>query len=379
MLFQKEHARSKQLAHRNNHFDTKRKERGWLEKSVRRCTRDHRRGLVRYEPKKGGGGGKGTWGRPGDERYATTEIDAGDPTYDPALDGPQSSIVLEPYSALTSDSLDAIVRPILDEYFSVGNAEEAASYLYELDLAGLRPQLAAACILASLEKHDEERELISQLLSDIHGTLLTHEELAAAFEIVFDGIEELHKDVPSVDILVGKFIARAIGDDILAPKFTQSRTEPRCAEEASAIALARSLLSTPDGLFRLDSIWGAGGAIRPVNLLVRKMQELIEEFYAENDRAEAERCLADLRVPHFHHEFVYEAILAAMDKPDKRLAAATDLFQHLHSTGALAVSQLVAGLQRVADSIGDLCLDVPRAAALFNSYDAILWKGQRAN
>ena len=39
---------------------------------------------MRGEPKKGGGGGKGTWGRPGDEIHAApAAIDSGDPNYVP--------------------------------------------------------------------------------------------------------------------------------------------------------------------------------------------------------------------------------------------------------------------------------------------------------
>lgn len=36
------------------------------------------------------------------------------------------------------------------------------------------------------------------------------------------------------------------------------------------------------------------------------MNLLLKEYVLSGDGEEAERCLRDLEVPHFHHEFVYE-------------------------------------------------------------------------
>lgn len=37
-----------------------------------------------------------------------------------------------------------------------------------------------------------------------------------------------------------------------------------------------------------------------------QMNLLLKEFILSGDSEEAQRCLRDLEVPHFHHEFVYE-------------------------------------------------------------------------
>lgn len=39
---------------------------------------------------------------------------------------------------------------------------------------------------------------------------------------------------------------------------------------------------------------------------VLQMNLLLKEYILSGDGEEAERCLRDLEVPHFHHEFVYE-------------------------------------------------------------------------
>ena len=74
----------------------------------------------------------------------------------------------------------------------------------------------------------------------------------------------------------------------------------------TALARADTLLSMKHGLVRLDNVWGVGGGLRPVNALVRQMVLLLEEYLSSKDSKEAQRCLRDLEVPHFHHELVYE-------------------------------------------------------------------------
>lgn len=67
------------------------------------------------------------------------------------------------------------------------------------------------------------------------------------------------------------------------------------------------------GMTRLDNVWGVGGGLRPVTSLVRWMGLLLQEYLSSDDMKEASRCLAELEVPHFHHELVYEAIVMAVE------------------------------------------------------------------
>lgn len=41
-------------------------------------------------------------------------------------------------------------------------------------------------------------------------------------------------------------------------------------------------------------------------ILSCQMNLLLKEYILSGDSKEAERCLRDLEVPHFHHEFAYE-------------------------------------------------------------------------
>lgn len=52
---------------------------------------------------------------------------------------------------------------------------------------------------------------------------------------------------------------------------------------------------------------------RPVKSLVRQMNLLLKEYLSSGDAAEAQRCLRELEVPHFHHELVYETVVMALE------------------------------------------------------------------
>lgn len=49
------------------------------------------------------------------------------------------------------------------------------------------------------------------------------------------------------------------------------------------------------------------------------MNLLLKEYILSGDRGEAERCLRDLEVPHFHHEFVYEVNISASARVQDKL------------------------------------------------------------
>ena len=50
-------------------------------------------------------------------------------------------------------------------------------------------------------------------------------------------------------------------------------------------------------------------------VLCYQMNLLLKEYLLSGDGKEAERCLRELEVPHFHHEFVYEVTTMQCTKP----------------------------------------------------------------
>lgn len=66
-------------------------------------------------------------------------------------------------------------------------------------------------------------------------------------------------------------------------------------------------------MVHLDNIWGSGGPLRPVKTINKKMTFLLKEYRESKDIQEAQRCLRELEVPHYHHELVYEAIVMSLE------------------------------------------------------------------
>lgn len=130
-----------------------------------------------------------------------------------------------------------------------------------------------------------------------------------AFESLLTNLPDLILDTPDAATILGNFIARAVADDCLPPKFVQGlRDNAICEHAKQALLRAHTLLSMKHGLVRLDNVWGIGGGLRPVKYLTKQMTLLLKEYLSSGDLQEATRCLIDLEVPHFHHELVYEVI-----------------------------------------------------------------------
>lgn len=122
-------------------------------------------------------------------------------------------------------------------------------------------------------------------------------------------------DTPEAPILLGSFIARAVADDCLPPKYVTNPENPDKLNEHALAALKRAdaLLTLKQGWAHLDNIWGLAGPHRPVKIITKQMTLLLQEFLSSRDYEEAQRCLRALEVPHYHHELVYEAIVMALE------------------------------------------------------------------
>lgn len=122
-------------------------------------------------------------------------------------------------------------------------------------------------------------------------------------------------DTPEAPLLLGSFIARAVADDCLPPKYVTSPENVDKLNEPALAALKRAdaLLTLKQGWAHLDNIWGSAGPHRPVKIITKQMTLLLKEFLSSRDVEEAHRCLRALEVPHYHHELVYEAIVMSLE------------------------------------------------------------------
>uniref|UniRef100_A0A8D2L8P0 MI domain-containing protein n=1 Tax=Varanus komodoensis TaxID=61221 RepID=A0A8D2L8P0_VARKO len=138
-----------------------------------------------------------------------------------------------------------------------------------------------------------------------------------------------------------------------------------CLPCRAALDRAAVLLRIKRDVHRLDNVWGVGGGQRPVKRLIKEMNLLLREYLLSGDVSEAERCLRQLEVPHFHHELVYEAVVMVLESSgDTAVTMMVKLLKVLWETGLVTLDQMNRGFQRVYGELGDISLDVPLAHGL---------------
>lgn len=340
-------------------------------------SRKPRNGFGRGLPKKGGAGGKGVWGKLGSE-LEEADVDMNDPNYDSDSlengDIELKTIIPE----MSDEDIHKSVEPILLEYFEHGDTQEAALALEELGINhnSKRFMIPMLTVEIALEHKPSHREMTSVLISDLYGRIVSQRDIAKAFDTLLRNLPDLILDTPEAPTLLGNFIARAVADDCLPPKYVQSykdkqrdRVESECDYAREALARADTLLTMKHGLVRLDNVWGVGGGLRPVKYLTRQMTLLLKEYLSSGDLHEAERCLRELEVPHFHHELVYEAVLMTIEAINGHTEEMMcKLLKSFYAAIIITPEQMERGFLRVYEDMPDICVDVPLAYTVLERF-----------
>jgi len=222
----------------------------------------------------------------------------------------------------------------------------------------------------AMERKASHREMTSVLISDLYGRVLCEEDIERGFDILLNSLPDLVLDTPTAPTILGNFIARAIADDCIPPKFVQQfKGIVECPNSRIAIDHADVLLSMKHGLVRLDNVWGVSGGMRPVKYLIRQIQLLLKEYLSSGDIEEATRCLQELEVPHFHHELVYEAVVMVIeDMGERALDLICVLLKSLTSSVIVTLDQLKNGFKRVYEEMPEICIDVPHAYNILEKF-----------
>uniref|UniRef100_A0A8C5WL22 Programmed cell death protein 4 n=1 Tax=Leptobrachium leishanense TaxID=445787 RepID=A0A8C5WL22_9ANUR len=333
---------------------------------VKLMDRKSRTGKGRGLPKKGGAGGKGVWGQPG-QVYDVEEVDIKDPNYD---EDQEQCVYETTVLPLDERTFEKSVTPIVQEYFEHGDTNEVAEMLRDLNLGELKCGLPVLAVSLALEGKASHREMTSKLLSDLCGTLLSAADVEKSFSQLLQDLPELVLDTPKAPQLVGQFIARAVGDGILNKTYIESyKGTVDCDHARSALNRAAVLLSLRKGGKNIDSVWGSGGGQQPVKKLAKEIDMLLKEYLLSSDVSEAERCLQELEVPHFHHELVYEAVLMVLEATGgTTYKLMLSLLEALWKSGVITLDQMKRGYDRIYSEIPDINLDVPHAYSVLERF-----------
>lgn len=343
--------------------------------------------------KKNGAGGHFTWGAAGSEfcgddqlNQSANSSDRLDPNYDSDREDNCKFEAITP--PLDDDEVEKFLKPVLLDYFEHGETNEVLSTLEDVNISGNYFRIPIVLISLALDRKSSHRELASILISDLFGRLLTSEDIQRGFDTLLSQLDDLELDTPDASTVLGNFIARAIADDCIPPKYVttaKKRLESKRGANSSdnnnqltkaetralaTLTYANSLINAKRGLIRLDTVWGLTGGARPVKFLIKQMRLLLKEYLSSLDVHEAERCLRDLEVPHFFHEFVYEAILMSIEdsKKPEDLTAIANLLKALSDINLVSVDQMKKGFLRLFNEIPEIHIDVPHAYATLEKF-----------
>lgn len=326
-------------------------------KNSRRSRNGYGRGL----PKKGGAGGKGVWGFPGSEILEEDYEDQNDPNYEEIND--KNVELKEVIPEITAEEFIKRTEPIILEYFQHGDTSEVAHSIDEYLTGAMRPMVTYVAVEVAMDHKHSQCEMASVLISDLYGRIITGRDISKGFDMLLTNLPDLILDIPEAVTLLGNFIARAVADDCIPPKYV-THPEVEISNEHIEAALKRSdtLLNMKRGWAVLDNVWGMGGPLRPVKSITKQMSLLLQEYLSSRDIPEAHRCLQALEVPHFHHELVYEAIVMTLESLKQTTGEALcELLKTLDESCIVSPAMMEQGFQRVYDDMPDIVLDVPLA------------------
>ncbi len=192
----------------------------------------------RGNPKKGGAGGKHTWGAPGcelDEEY----LDSKDPNYDSEGENVVMVCVenndkiggglvnsniksinsieddeddddddddhsnFENLKELNPENLDSEIKLVVLEYFQNGDTIEVIDHLKCYNLFKIKANLIAYLIQIALEHNNTCKELMSRLLRDLTEEIFVEKDFIRGFDMLMRNLSDLtldNPDAPEVNI-----------------------------------------------------------------------------------------------------------------------------------------------------------------------------------
>jgi programmed cell death protein 4 len=300
-------------------------------------------------PKKGGAGGKTVWGKGGLDDLKDVNEDPNDPNY--VSDEDEKQVVIE-----TVDVIPPVVA-VLREYFSSGEIEEALKSVKELQINSA--EFVKKALILAMEKQAFERELTSQLLTSLSSILMTSTDIETGFQRILDVIDDVVLDCPDAVEVLSKFIARAIVDEVVPPRFLKD-VQPHSNNAKESVALASALTTEKHRIDRLAHVWGPGD-LSSVKRLKEETNTLLQEYLSSSDLNEADRCVRKLNAPSFHFQIVKQALRIALERDGEDAKKIAELLAFFYKSGLVSQDHTVKGFHCVLDALNDFKLDFPNA------------------
>ncbi|KAL5080807.1 hypothetical protein RYX36_009228 [Vicia faba] len=312
-------------------------------------------------PKKGGSGGKGTWGGLL-ETDDMNNLDPNDPNYDSGEEMNDSN-EKEKNAALEEYKKKATI--IVEEYFATDDVVATMSELREIGKPEYSYYFVKKLVSMSMDRHDKEKEMAAILLSALYADIIHPSQVYKGFTKLVESADDLIVDIPDTVDILALFIARAVVDDILPPAFLKKQIAnlPNDSKGAEVLMKAeKSYLTAPLHAEIIERRWG-GSKNTTVDDVKARINNFLKEYVVSGDKKEAFRCIKDLKVPFFHHEIVKRALIMAMERRQAETPL-LDLLKEAAEEGFINTSQMSKGFSRLIETVDDLSLDIPNARGI---------------
>lgn len=169
------------------------------------------------------GGGRGNWGKAGSELLEEFELlDQNDPNFneDSDVDNIEFKEIVCADNLNNEDEFLKNFEQVMLEYFEHGDTSEVAKDIDDSIRSGtLRPLVVRKAIEMAFEHKNSHREMTSVLISDLYQRCLIGSDYEKGFDMLLTNLPDLILDTPEAPHLLGNFLARAVADDCLMPKY----------------------------------------------------------------------------------------------------------------------------------------------------------------
>ncbi|RVW94922.1 Programmed cell death protein 4 [Vitis vinifera] len=263
-------------------------------------------------PKKGGSGGKGTWGGllETEEGHA---LDLNDPNYDSTEECDHTNVRKSAEEFAEYKKKAAV---IVEEYFATDDVVSTASELREISLPRYNFYFVKKLVSMAMDRHDKEKEMAAVLLSALYADVIDPSQVYKGFGKLVESSDDLIVDIPDTIDVLALFVARAVVDDILPPAFLTKHLASLPKDSKGVQVLRRAekgYLAAPLHAEIIERRWG-GSKNTTVEDVKARINNLLVEYRVSGDVKEACRCIKDLKVPFFHHEIIKRALIMAMER-----------------------------------------------------------------
>lgn len=288
-------------------------------------------------PKKGGAGGKFTWGVPGDELKDDGFMsDMKDPNYDPDDKEPFRLDSLQP--RLEGTQLKSVIDKTLTSYLKGSlDAKEAAETMDGVTQRLYMHYIVSKLIRTGLPDKIDQVSSMLLLLSSPSIDMLNQEALLEGIRDVFDVAEDLELDAPGVGTALKNVVKILEEKDRLSSSFLPSQI---------------------DYFSRLKSLKGG-------------LKDTLTELFVSHDPNELVDVTERTVCPAFHPLVVKHLIRSAVEQSDPgREVASRALSLLCGETGPITQMQCMRGMAKLLSETEDMTLDTPSAESALANFVA---------